>query len=149
MPPAPRILIVGPSWVGDMVMAQSLFLASSSAIPTAPSTYWRPPGPCRCCSACRKWRGGVAMPLGHGQFGFGARRQLGLELRGRYDWAIVLPNSWKSALTPFFAKIPKRTGYVGELRYGLLNDARKLDKAKLPKTVQRFVALGLEPDAAL
>ncbi|BBL69622.1 lipopolysaccharide heptosyltransferase II [Methylogaea oryzae] len=149
MPPAPRILIVGPSWVGDMVMAQSLFLALKQRHPHCAIDVLAPAWTLPLLQRMPEVARGVAMPLGHGQFGFGARRQLGLELRGRYDWAIVLPNSWKSALTPFFAKIPKRTGYVGELRYGLLNDARKLDKAKLPKTVQRFVALGLEPDAAL
>jgi heptosyltransferase II len=59
-----------------------------------------------------------------------------------------LPNSWKSALIPYFASIPVRTGYIGEYRWGLLNDARRLDKALLIMTVQRFVALGL-PDSVL
>jgi heptosyltransferase-2 len=87
----------------------------------------------------------LAMPLGHGQLGLQARFRLGRQLLDRrYDQAILLPNSWKSALTPFWAKIPHRTGYLGEVRWGLLNDVRRLDKARLPMTVQRFVALGLE-----
>jgi heptosyltransferase-2 len=84
------------------------------------------------------------MPLTHGQFGLMDRIKLGWQLRSqRYDQAIVLPNSWKSALIPFFAHIPIRTGYIGECRWGLLNDARPLDKALLTMTVQRFVALAL------
>lgn len=87
------------------------------------------------------------MPLGHGQFALRARYRLGRELRCfQYQQAIVLPNSWKSALIPFFARIPKRTGYLGELRWGLLNDVRRLNKTLLSMTVQRFVALGLAAD---
>jgi heptosyltransferase-2 len=61
----------------------------------------------------------------------------------------LLPNSWKSAVIPYFANIPVRTGYIGECRWGLLNDARKLDKSLLTMTVQRFVALGLPKTASL
>jgi len=81
--------------------------------------------------------------LKHGQFAWQERRRIGLELRSHaYQQAIVLPSSWKSALIPFFANIPKRTGYIGEMRYGLLNDMRQLDKSILPRTIERFVALG-------
>ncbi|MGZ8187685.1 MAG: lipopolysaccharide heptosyltransferase II, partial [Methylosarcina sp.] len=92
----------------------------------------------------------VAMPLSHGQFGLMDRVRLGRELRAQgYDRAIVLPNSWKSAIAPWVAQIPARTGYIGECRWGLLNDARKLDKNLLPMTVQRFVALGLPKNTPL
>ena len=92
----------------------------------------------------------LAMPLAHGQFNFSARVVLGKTLRAEsYDQTILLPNSWKSALIPFFANIPLRTGYVGECRWGLLNDARRLDKAVLTMTVQRFVALGLPATTSL
>ena len=90
----------------------------------------------------------IDMPLGHGQFGLKQRWRLGKSLADRnYDQAILLPNTWKSALTPFVAGIPVRTGWVGEMRYGLLNDIRRLDKERLTMTVQRFVALAEPADA--
>ncbi|HDK37681.1 MAG TPA: lipopolysaccharide heptosyltransferase II, partial [Thiolapillus brandeum] len=69
----------------------------------------------------------------------------GKSLRGRYQQAILLPNSWKSAIIPWAAGIPRRTGWLGEMRYGLVNDIRKLDKSFLTMTVQRFVALAQAP----
>ena len=88
------------------------------------------------------------MPLKHRQFGLFERIKIGRQLRSaQYDQAIVLPNSWKSALIPFFANIPKRTGHRGEFRWGLLNDIRRLDKVTLSMTVQRFVALGYPRNA--
>src|SRR5204862_2602836 len=89
-------------------------------------------------------------PFRHGELGLGERMRIGRGLRARkYDRAIVLPNTLKSALLPLAARIPRRTGFRGEWRYGLLNDLRRLDPALLPRTVDRFVALGLEPDEPL
>src|SRR5262245_8682516 len=66
--------------------------------------------------------GVIEEPLRHGALQLRDRWRLGRRLRAqRYEQAIVLPNSWKSALVPFFADIPLRSGYVGESRYGLLN----------------------------
>ena len=85
----------------------------------------------------------VSADFSHGRLSLGERIRLGRELRAeRYDQAIVLPNSLKSALVPAVAKITTRTGFIGEQRWGLLNDIRKLDKQALPMTVQRFIALG-------
>lgn len=84
----------------------------------------------------------IINPFPHGSLQLGARYQLGKKLRtDKYDQAIILPNSLKSALVPYFADIPLRTGFVGEMRYGLLNDVRKLDKKKLPLMVERFAQL--------
>ena len=88
----------------------------------------------------------IINPFPHGVLKLFARYRLGRQLRARhYNQAIVLPNSSKSALPPFFAGIPLRTGFVGELRYGLLNDARKLNKAALPLMVERFAQLAEAP----
>lgn len=82
--------------------------------------------------------------FGHGDFSLKKRYQVALNLRKEnYDQAIILPNSWKSALIPFFAKIPLRTGWRGEMRYFLLNDLRVSYAFILPLMVERFVALGL------
>ena len=69
--------------------------------------------------------------------------------RGQYDQAILLPNSLKSALVPFFAGIPSAPVGSGELRYGLLNDLRTLDKERYPLMIERFMALAFEPGAEL
>jgi heptosyltransferase-2 len=137
-----RILVVGPSWVGDMVMAQSLFMALKRVEPDCHIDVLAPAWSLALLARMPEVDDAIAMPLGHGQFDLRARFRLGRGLRkNRYSQALVLPNSWKSALIPFFADIPRRTGFIGEYRWGLVNDARKLDKTALTMTVQRFVAL--------
>jgi heptosyltransferase-2 len=92
----------------------------------------------------------IVSPFKHGEASLKQRYLLGKSLRdSHYDQAIILPNSFKSALLPFWAQIPKRTGFVGEMRYGLVNDARKLDRVKLPKTVMRFASLANPAEQAL
>lgn len=146
--PASKILVVGPSWVGDMVMAQSLFITLKQQQPDCVIDVLAPGWSRPLLERMPEVNAAIDMPLGHGEFGLGKRHQLGKKLRAKhYSQVIVLPNSWKSALVPFFTGAPKRTGYVGELRYGLLNDARKLDKSVLSMTVQRFCALAFAPDA--
>jgi heptosyltransferase II len=84
----------------------------------------------------------IASPFGHGELALAGRWRLARQLASRgYDQAIVLPNSFKSALIPKLAGIRLRTGYVGEIRYPLLNDARRLDEKALPLMVERYAAL--------
>nr|WP_298376880.1 lipopolysaccharide heptosyltransferase II [uncultured Halomonas sp.] len=141
-----RILVVGPSWVGDMVMAQSLFKTLKARHPgchigvLAPA--WSQPILARMAEVDEV----IALDVKHGQFGLSVRRQVARSLKGRFDRAIVLPRSWKSALVPFLAHIPTRVGFTGEQRLVLLTQRRKLDKTVLDQTVKRFVSLGL-PEA--
>lgn len=146
---APRILIVGPSWVGDMVMAQSLFISLKAAHPQAAIDVLAPAWSRPIVAAMPEVRQSIDMPVGHGALQWGMRRQVADGLKGRYDWALVLPNSLKSALIPWMAGIPRRSGWRGEMRYRLLNDLRVLDKSRYPLMVQRFVALGLDKGASV
>lgn len=149
-PEVKKILVVGPAWVGDMVMAQSLFKTLKQQFPHATLDVLAPAWTEPVLARMPEVRRAHALPFTHGELKLTARHRIARHLRGeRYDWAIVLPGSFKAALIPFWARIPRRTGYRGELRWGLLNDMRYLNKSRLPQTVQRFVALGLPRDVAL
>ena len=140
---APRIVVVGPAWVGDMVLAQSLFLRLKARQPDCRIDVLAPPWSAPVLARMPQVRAAIPLPVKHGELGWRVRRRVARDLRERgYHQAIVLPSSLKSALAPFWAGIDRRTGYVGEQRRWLLNDIRRLDTAALPMTVQRFVALG-------
>jgi heptosyltransferase-2 len=94
-------------------------------------------------------RHAIALSVSHGELGLAKRWRLGRTLsKAGYGQAIILPRSTKAAMVPWIAKIPQRTGYLGEQRYGLLNDIRPLDKKRLYRTVDRFVALAEKPHLA-
>lgn len=148
--PKYSILIVGPSWVGDMLMAQSLFKALAAREVGIEAglelDVLAPAWSHGILARMPEVRRALVAPFTHGSFGLKERWRLGRELaREGYDQAIVLPNSWKSALVPFFAGIPLRTGYLGEFRHGLLNDKRGLDKQGMPRLVERYAALAFSP----
>ena len=145
-----KILVIGPSWIGDMVMAQSLFKIIKQTHHAARidvlATAWT--------FSLLHYMPEVSQvfvnPLLHGELKLATHFKLAKKLRkNAYDQAIVLPNSFKSALIPFLARIPKRTGWLGEFRYGLLNDVRYLNKKKYSLMVERLVALGLSSHTAL
>jgi heptosyltransferase II len=140
--PVNRILVVAPSWIGDTVFAQPLFQLLHQRhhglqLDVLASPYLRP-----VLEHITQVQTIIDNPFAHGDLRLGDRRRLGSVLRSaNYDQAIVLPNSLKSALVPFLANIPLRTGYVGEMRYGLLNDARRLDESTLTTMVDRYAYL--------
>ncbi|SUC24860.1 ADP-heptose:LPS heptosyltransferase II [Proteus vulgaris] len=140
-----KIFVVGPSWVGDMMMSQSLYRTLKALHPAATIDVMAPAWCRPLLEKMPEVNNAIPMPLGHGALAIGERRRLGKQLRENgYTHAYVLPNSFKSALVPFFADIPKRTGWRGEMRYGLLNDLRPLDKDAFPLMVERYVALAYD-----
>ena len=142
-----KLLIVGPAWIGDMVMAQSLYKLLLSRDPGAHIDVIAPPWSKPILDRMPEVRQAIELDVAHGAAAFGPRRKLGRQLRDRgYRQAIVLPRSLKAALVPFFASVPVRTGYRGEWRFALINDLRRFDRGLLDQTVKRFIALGLARD---
>lgn len=141
-----KILVVGPSWIGDMVLAQPLFARLNQKNPELQLDVLAPAWSRAVLDCMPEVATVIASPFGHGELRLAERWRLGRQLgRTGYDCAIVLPNSFKSALVPFFADIPLRAGFVGEGRYGLLNVRHKLDRAQLPLMAERFAQLAERP----
>jgi heptosyltransferase-2 len=141
-----KILVIAPSWVGDCMLMQPMLHRLQQRHPDAHIDVLAPPWTEKLLRQMPEVHDVIINPFPHGDFSLLSRRRLGMQLReAAYDQAIVLPNSWKSALVPFFASIPLRTGFVGESRYGLLNDARRLNKKALPLMVERFAQLAEAP----
>ena len=140
-----RVLVIAPNWIGDALMAQPLLmrLKQSGANVHVLAPEWVAPVVRRMPEVNEV----IAAPFRHGPLQLGSRWRLGRSLKRRgYDAAFVLPNSWKSALVPFFARIPKRIGYVGELRYGLLNSLHRTEQSSM---VLHYARLAGEPDTPL
>jgi len=148
-----KLLIVAPAWVGDMVMAHTLVALLTETTETAAGIEVHMVAPPATAPLAHRMPGvaGVwPLEVGHGELGIRPRRELARTLRScEFDRAIVLPNSFKSALIPYWARIPKRTGWQGESRYLILNDRRQLDPARYPLMIERFMALGLPEGAPL
>jgi heptosyltransferase-2 len=145
-----KALIVAPSWIGDTIMAQPLFARLHAKHPglqlDALAPHWVAPVLDRMTEISDV----IDSPFGHGQLSLKPRWKLARELAARnYDAVYVLPNSLKSALVPFMASIPKRIGFTGESRFGLINVRHTLDKTALPMMVERFAQLAESPGAAL
>lgn len=134
--------MVAPAWVGDTVLAQPLLRRLHQRHPGAAIDALAPPWTAPVLERMPEVREVVLGPFRHGELGLRARYRLARSLKTQaYDQAIVLPNSLKSALIPLLAGIPLRTGFVGEMRRGILNDARALDRQRYPLMVERFALL--------
>ena len=145
-----RILIVAPSWVGDALLSQPLLTLFKQRDPRSTIDVLGPGWALPIFRRMPEVDETIESPFSHGELALSKRLQIGRNIRSRqYDRAYVLPNSFKSALVPFFARIPERIGFVGEARHWLLTDARKLDERALPLMVQRFAHLGAPLSSAV
>jgi len=141
-----KILIVGPSWVGDAVMAQSLYKIIKDSNPQSKIDVLSPEWSLGILNRMDELDDVICSPFDHGDLRIKDRIRFGYSLRDRsYDQAIVLTNSLKSSFIPFTANIPKRTGWLGEMRYGFINDIRKVNKNKHKLMVEKFSCLSINP----
>ena len=138
-------LIIAPQWIGDAVMTEPLLrrLHARGERLTVGALPWVAP----VYRAMPQVAAVVEFPFQHGGLQFKARRRLARELAGNFEVAYVLPNSLKSALLPFLASIPRRIGYLGEARVGLLTHRLKNPKSK-PPMVAFYSALSGQTDVA-
>lgn len=145
-----RILIVAPNWIGDALMAQPLLARLREKRPGVKVDVLAPEWVAPVARRMPEVDDVIPVPFRHGSLQLGSRWKLGRALKDRYDEAIVLPNSWKSAIVPFLAHIPVRAGYVGESRYGLLNRLyRKPDRRMREHYARLAEAPDEEPRGAL
>jgi heptosyltransferase-2 len=129
----PRLLVVAPNWIGDALMAQPLLARLREKLPHARLDVLATERVAPVARRMPEVDEVIEVPFRHGALQLRERWRLGRALRThRYDHAIVLPNTWKSALVPFFADIAIRSGYVGESRFGLLNLVYRVSGGRAP-----------------
>lgn len=137
-----RILVVSPNWIGDAVMAQPLLhlLKTRADVPDTAIDVLSPPTVAAVWRAVPEVANVIEAPLRSGALEWGRRRALATQLRTTgYAEAFILPNSLKSSLIPWLAGIPRRIGYKGEMRYGLLNVMHH-DTDVMPRPMVSFYA---------
>ena len=146
----PRILAVAPNWIGDALMAQPLFARLREKDPHLQLDVLAPEWVAPVVRRMPEVDDTIPVPFRHKALGLRARWSIGRALKDRgYDQAIVLPNTWKSALVPFFAGIPVRVGYLGESRHGLLNLIHRKEKQRKEPMALHYARLSEPPGTQL
>ncbi|MDB5908349.1 MAG: waaF [Massilia sp.] len=145
---AARTLVISPNWIGDAVMAQPLLQRLRRKHPERAIDVLAPPSVSPVWRAMAEVDSVLETPFRHGALQLKERWAYGRELRRRgYADAYVLPNTLKYALIPWFAGIPRRVGYKGEMRYGLLNEMHH-DQVPPRPMVPFYAALAGDPSGA-
>jgi heptosyltransferase II len=148
-PDCSPILIVPYMWIGDFVRCHSVVRLLRDRLPDRPVDMLATSVCAPLADYMPGVRQAVVADLPRGRLGLSQQAMLVSRLKHEgYGTALIMPRTWKSALAPFFAGIPERTGFVGEGRFLLLNDLRRGER-KLPRMVDRCAALALPPGAKL
>lgn len=143
-----RTLVVSPNWIGDAVMAQPLLRLLKERDPLHPIDVVAPAWVAPVWRAMSEVDTVIEAPFRHGALQLRERWSFAQDLRRRgYAAAYVLPNTLKFALIPWLAGIPKRVGYRGESRYGLINVMHEDDKSVPRPMVSFYAALAGAPSA--
>jgi heptosyltransferase II len=143
------ILVVPYMWIGDFVRCHTVIRLLRERFPTRPMDVLTTRMVAPLLDYMPGVREGIVFDLPRRQLALGRQRRLAALLRERqYGDALIMPRTWKAALAPFLAGIPRRTGFVGEMRFGLINDLRAGEKA-LPRMVDRCAALAMPKTAVL
>ena len=146
MPESP-ILIVPYMWIGDFVRSHSVVKLLRQRFPSRPVDVLTTTMVAPLLDYMPGVRKGIAVDVPRKRLALAQHRALAERLRVEgYGHALVLPRTWKAALAPYLAGIPQRTGFVGEARFGLINDLRFGERA-LPRMVDRCAVLALPKDA--
>src|SRR5690242_8249188 len=149
--PAPNspILLVPYMWIGDFVRCHSVARLLRTRHPDRPVDVLTT----TLCAPLLDYmpgvRKGIVCDLPRKRLGLRQQRDLAARLAAeRYGTVLVMPRTWKSALAPMLAGIAERTGFAGELRFGLLNDIR-FGERRLPRMIDQMGALALPKSAPL
>ena len=144
-----KLLIIPQNWLGDIVMSQTLLKRVKSENPNTTIDVLVNSQFKSLVERMPETNKAIILNCAHKELGFFKRLSLAKKIKGNYDQSIVLSRSIKSALIPYLAKIPIRTGELGESRYLLINDLRKFNREDRRKTAFRYVSMFSNKEEAL
>lgn len=143
------ILIVPYMWIGDFVRCHTVVSLLRARFPQRPVDMLATSLVAPLADYMPGLRRAIVVDLPRKRLALAQHRALARRLAPEnYGAALMMPRTWKSALAPFLAGIPVRTGFFGEVRLGVINDIRPGERA-LPRMVDRCAALALPRGAAL
>jgi heptosyltransferase-2 len=141
------ILIIPYMWIGDFVRGHTVVRVLKERWPNRPVDLLTTSLCAPLVDYMPGVRQGIVWDLPRSRLALAKQWGLAALLRARnYRTALVMPRTWKSAIAPTLAGIPERIGFVGEIRFGLINHWRWGEKA-MPRFIDKNAALAL-PDGA-